>query len=231
MKRVRGTKRACVAGESGPAQRVGQSQGVAEMKLRGERQFGEGRHRFGASLTRCLLAPLALSVGVVMLTDVRAADDLRVVIIRHGEKPANGDNLSCQGLNRALALPDVLAQKFGKPDFTYVPALKLGKESKHARMFQTVTPFAVQQDLTINSRYAESDVAGLARDVVQRSGLVLIVWEHSQIPPLAKALGIQRPPEWSGEDFDSIWIIRLASGKATMSVDAEGIAPSAQCSN
>lgn len=39
--------------------------------------------------------------------------ELKVVIIRHGENPDNGDNLNCQGLNRAMALPKVLAAKFG----------------------------------------------------------------------------------------------------------------------
>ena len=82
--------------------------------------------------------------------------NLKVVIIRHGEKPADksdgGDNLSCQGQNRALQLPAVLIKKIGKPDYTYVPALKLDKNTAHSRMFQTVTPFAVKYDLTINSK-------------------------------------------------------------------------------
>ena len=49
-------------------------------------------------------------------TDKDLADkNLKVVIIRHGEKPADkadgGDNLSCQGQNRALQLPAVLIKK------------------------------------------------------------------------------------------------------------------------
>jgi len=32
-----------------------------------------------------------------------AGGGLKIVIIRHGEKPDNGDNLNCQGLNRAMA--------------------------------------------------------------------------------------------------------------------------------
>lgn len=39
-----------------------------------------------------------------------------VVLIRHGEKPVSGlGQLSCQGLNRALALPGVLMAKLGRP--------------------------------------------------------------------------------------------------------------------
>src|SRR5690348_18431569 len=92
----------------------------------------------------------AVLVGLLASAPARSAD-LQVVIIRHGEKPENGDNLSCRGQNRARALPAVLMRKFGKPDYTYVPSLKMGESTKHARMFQTVTPFAVQQNLTIDS--------------------------------------------------------------------------------
>lgn len=45
-----------------------------------------------------------------------------IVLIRHGEKPADGlGQLSCQGLNRSLALPRVLISKFGKPAFIFAP--------------------------------------------------------------------------------------------------------------
>ena len=160
----------------------------------------------------------------------RAAAELKVVIIRHGEKPKTGDNLSCQGENRALQLPAVLFKKFNRPDYTYVPALKTGKSSNHARMFQTVTPFAVKYNLTLNSKFGESDVAGVAQDVLKQTGTVLMVWEHSQIPPLAAQLGVSQPPPWEGADFDSIWVITYASGQASMTIDRQGITPPAACS-
>ena len=80
--------------------------------------------------------------------------NLKVVIIRHAEKPAsNGDNLSCQGQNRATKLPEIISQKFGKPDYIYVPALKSAKSTAHSRMFQTATPLAIKYDIAINSKY------------------------------------------------------------------------------
>ena len=172
-------------------------------------------------------------------TDKNLADknlpekSLKVVIIRHGEKPADksdgGDNLSCQGLNRALQLPAMLIKKIGKPDYTYVPALKLDKNTAHSRMFQTVTPFAVKYDLTINSKYDESAPNDVAKSVLKKSGTVLMVWEHSAIPDLATALGVDNPPKWKGADFDSMWILTYASGKAELIVDQEGLSPSASC--
>ena len=154
---------------------------------------------------------------------------LKVVIIRHGEKPADGDNLSCQGQNRALQLPAILIKKIGKPDYTYVPALKLDKNTAHSRMFQTVTPFAVKYDLTINSKYDESELNNAAKSVLKKSGTVLMVWEHSAIPDLATALGVDNPPKWKGADFDSMWIVTYASGKAELTVDQEGLSPSESC--
>ena len=159
--------------------------------------------------------------------------NLKIVIIRHGEKPVDkvdgGDNLSCQGQSRALQLPAVLIKKIGKPDYTYVPALKLDKNTAHSRMFQTVTPFAIKYDLTINSKYDESEPNDVAKSVLKKSGTVLMVWEHSAIPDLATALGVDNPPKWKGADFDSMWILTYANGRAELTVDQEGLSPLANC--
>ena len=54
-----------------------------------------------------------------------AADPSRqtIVLLRHGEKPPAGlGQLDCQGLNRALALPPVLARLFGaEPRYLTTP--------------------------------------------------------------------------------------------------------------
>lgn len=45
-----------------------------------------------------------------------------IVCIRHGEKPLLGlGQLTPRGLNRGLALPEVLLTKFGKPSFIFAP--------------------------------------------------------------------------------------------------------------
>ncbi|MBC7755552.1 MAG: histidine phosphatase family protein [Bdellovibrio sp.] len=159
--------------------------------------------------------------------------NLKIVIIRHGEKPADNantsDNLSCKGQNRALQLPAVLLKKMGKPDFTYVPALKLDKNTAHSRMFQTVTPLAVKYDLIINSKYEANDYAAVAKSVQKKSGSVLMVWSHSEMPDLASALGVNHPPKWNGADFDSMWIVTYANGKTELTVEQEGLSPSETC--
>jgi hypothetical protein len=184
-----------------------------------------------------LLAVFALSLSACDVLDFsdNAPNDnlpnenLKVVIIRHAEKAKDGDNLSCQGQNRALQLASVLHQKINKPDFTYVPALKLDKATKHSRMFQTVTPFAVKYDLTINSKYATDDYDALAKSVLKKEGTVLMVWSHSEIANLAKALGVDNVPEWLDSDFDSIWEISYNKGKANLRVDQQGLNPANAC--
>src|SRR5450631_116113 len=56
-------------------------------------------------------------LGLVLACGVAGVQaDTTLVMFRHGEKPALGlGQLSCQGLNRALALPDVLVSQFGTP--------------------------------------------------------------------------------------------------------------------
>ncbi len=163
---------------------------------------------------------------------------LRIIIIRHGEKPEEGDNLSCAGLNRALALPAVLNQLMPTPpDYTYVPLIGTDDQNTStARMFQTVTPYAVQYNLVINSDYDVDNTKGIAKELRHLRGTALVVWEHESIPEIAKKLGIKGPLEWPDADFDSIWIIDFSGGGAkgkakrpAMTRSQEGIHPLATC--
>jgi len=127
---------------------------------------------------------------------------LKVVIIRHGEKPKNGDNLNCTGLSRALKLPPVLDTVTGKPDYTYVPTINTGKKTSNVRMFQ-------------------------------------MVWEHSNIPPLARALVGKKYAKliqpWLNTDFGSIWIIEFSLSKKnnlkfeSYNIEQENITPLPDC--
>ena len=175
----------------------------------------------------------AIVLSVLSLPGIVRAvpdDGLKVVIIRHGEKPARGDHLSCQGENRARQLPAVLYEKFSKPDYVYVPSLSLGTSTGHARMFQTAAPFAIRHNLTVNSKFDARNYRDVTADVQKKTGTVLLVWEHSAIPPLARQMGVKNPPEWKDNDFDSIWIITYAKGNASLALDKEGLNPSPECS-
>ena len=176
---------------------------------------------------------LKLLIALLTLSSVSFAQSksLKLVFIRHAEKPANGDNLSCQGLNRSLQLPAVLTRKFGKPTAIYVPALNLGKNTKRMRMLQTITPFAIKFNMAINSKYTEENAGSMGDALLKESGTVFIVWDHNSIQPMLKKLGVKKTGslDWADNDYDSMWIVTFASGKPVLSKDAEGIKPSAGC--
>lgn len=170
-------------------------------------------------------AAFAISGSIETVPD----STLRVVIIRHAEKPEVGDHLSCQGENRALQLPAVLYRKFNRPDQIFVPSAGIRRPMAHMRMFETIIPFAVKYDLSVNSEFPVNAYVALADRVLKASGTVLLVWEHQDIPAVASQLGVSKPPKWKGRDFDSIWIITYVGGKASLSVDQEGIVPPVEC--
>lgn len=171
------------------------------------------------------------TVCLATQTAIAQSKSLKLIFIRHAEKPVDGDNLSCAGLNRALKLPEVLKAKFGLPDHIYVPALHQGKSTSRGRMFQTASPFAIKYNLTINSSFEEENATGLASELTAKKGTVLVVWEHSQIKPVLKALGLNvKGLQWPDDDFDTIWILTFKKGNPVLTVDKEGINPAAGCS-
>jgi hypothetical protein len=54
-----------------------------------------------------------------------------IAFVRHGEKPEQGlGQLNCQGLNRALALPRVIASNLGTPNFIFAPDPSVQKDDE-----------------------------------------------------------------------------------------------------
>ena len=161
---------------------------------------------------------------------IAQSNDLRIVFIRHGEKPVKGDNLNCQGFNRSMKLPAVIKAKFGVPAFTFVPSIGLGESTKHSRMFQTVMPLAAKYNLVINSSHQERDSIGIASDLKSRTGTVLILWEHKGIAPIVRSLGVKDDQlQWPDNDYDSIWIVTFKDGVAILKKDKENIKPAEGC--
>ena len=147
----------------------------------------------------------------------------KVVFIRHGEKPEQGDNLSCKGLNRALQLPKVLDEKVGMVNYLFVPALKLGNSTNHSRMFQTISPYAIQHNLPINTMYDETDSKGISNTIKSLEGTVLLVWEHKNILNIVKELGIAEEVSWDDSDYDSIWVITFENGAPVLKRETENL--------
>jgi hypothetical protein len=176
------------------------------------------------------LRTAAVCISSLLFFYTVSAQDLKIILIRHAEKPKKGDNLTCQGINRSMELPPVLHSRFGLPVAIYVPSMAFGDSTKHSRMFQTIVPFATKYNLPICSKFREDDTTQLARTVREQKGTVFIVWEHSRLPAIARCLGIHDETlHWSDKDYDSIWIITYHDGVAHLQRSKEDLHPSAAC--
>ncbi len=165
-----------------------------------------------------------------------------IVMIRHGEKPADDEGqLTFQGLNRALALPDVLIRKYGKADYIFAPGTqhtvkKYGKEYSYIRPLITIEPTAIRLHLPVNATYAFDDVDGLEKELLApdyKGALIFVAWEHVKLDMLVKqmmkALGGDPAtvPDWPQGDYDSIFVVKIRTegGKRTITFqhDQEGL--------
>ena len=161
-----------------------------------------------------------------------------IVMVRHGEKPALGlGQLDCQGLNRALALPAVIAKQFGKPDAIFAPDPAQikddhGQPYDYVRPLATIEPTAIAYGMPIDASIGVADLDALKRKLTAphyRGALLLVAWEHSDIVKLARLLirdhggDPATVPEWKGQDFDSIYVVRITrSGANTTAVFEQG---------
>ena len=136
-----------------------------------------------------LISGRMLSVALVVLGFgvVPARADQKIVFMRHGEKPTGGyGQLTCQGLNRALALPPVLAAKYGKPNYLYAPnpAVKLTDSAGsfyYIRPLATIEPTAIRLVMNVNTRYGYNDIASLQAALItptKANTTIFVAWEH-----------------------------------------------------
>ncbi len=146
-----------------------------------------------------------------------------IVFVRHGEKPAKDlGQLSCQGLNRALSLPDVLIGKYGQPNFIMAPLTEtktghLGSFS-YVRPLATIEPTAIRLGMPVNTQYSYDDIGALQAELTSstyRNSLIFVAWEHNLLDVLVKNLmqtfggDPLSVPDWEDTDFDSIFVIKL----------------------
>lgn len=172
-----------------------------------------------------LLAVTLLSLAAPVLAAESPAIET-IVLVRHGEKPDAGlGQLSCQGLNRALALPNIIMAMFGKPDFIFAPDPAHSKPDHlksydYVRPLATIEPTAIRVALPVNTQFGQEDDKGLVAALERhdyRNALVLVAWEHRQIVNIAQALLAHNGADpkiqvrsWPGDDFDSIYVIRIS---------------------
>jgi len=157
----------------------------------------------------------------------------------------DSSSLIPQGWQRAGALNGLFTSAIGPlptPHFLFAPnafssdPAGAGKSSgvkKHGsgtskRPYETITPLSLKLGITINAipgstkpaQYAKGDYPAMLTAALTCPGVVLISWEHGEIPNLAnQILGNQTtaPQKWPSERFDIIWVFDLNTATNTYS--------------
>ncbi len=144
------------------------------------------------------------------------ASPAQVVLIRHGEKPDQGNDLSEVGYQRAKLLPNffntnAIVKEFGPPIAIY--AMAPSEEDGSLRPIETVTPLAESLDpkLDIQKEYKKKDIEPLVSDILSNKSyeghMVVICWEHHMIPKIVKQFGWKNAPQWDDNVFDRAWVL------------------------
>lgn len=165
--------------------------------------------------------------------------DLRVLLIRHAEKPVPGEaegvdehghaseeSLTPRGWQRAGALVGLFGPGGGfVPDIVY--ATGVGPGSTSLRSVQTATPVAQARGVPLVTRYLKDELDALCADVLGRRGCVLVVWEHKRMAELARRLtgGAAALPPWPRDCFDRMWILEREAGGWTHRVLPQRLLP------
>jgi hypothetical protein len=176
-----------------------------------------------------------------------ASSDETIVVLRHGEKPPGGlGQISCMGLNRALALPKVLIGRFGRANAIFAPnpAVQMRENSisttmySYVRPLATIEPTAIELGLPVNTQLGFRDIAGLQSAVTApeyANSTILIAWEHKYAYDFARQMlrsyGMDPSvvPAWPSDDFETLYVfhIRRTAGSSspvvTFSADKEGL--------
>jgi hypothetical protein len=156
----------------------------------------------------------------------------QIILIRHGERPAdpNDPHLSPVGTNRAQELvpfitTDAAMTRFGMPIALF--ATRTTKHDTGVRTQETLEPLASALKLKVQTPYLGSNYAELAKailaDPAYAGKTVLICWNHEYIPQLVAELGVTpEPKKWKGSVFDLVYVISYKNGSAELQTSRYG---------
>jgi len=174
-------------------------------------------------------------------TEISKPNVETLVCLRHGEKPRGGlGQLTCRGLNRALALPNVLLPRYGTPQFVFAPNPTQKVDARegyyYVRPLATIEPTAIRCGLPVNTEFGFREIEGLEEELrkpAYQNATVFIAWEHTLLDNFAKALVLHhggdpvQVPNWPQEDYDTIFVFKITNdaGKESFSftIEHEGL--------
>ncbi len=163
----------------------------------------------------CLSLALLLAAA-----DYAFAQPAQVILIRHAEKPDEGNELSLLGRERAAALVPFFQStpavtEFKTPAAIYAQLPK--KQTSSVRSIETVRPLANALHLTVRQPFTKAQHKQMVDEIMAKpefaGHLVLICWEHKVIPDMAHEFGADdAPAKWESSVYDRAWVITFHGG-------------------
>ncbi|MCX6929059.1 MAG: flagellar basal body-associated protein FliL [Verrucomicrobia bacterium] len=157
----------------------------------------------------------AILAGTPQAGESGALNNAVILIIRHGEKPATGDQLTPAGEPRAQTYANFFKNFTldGQPlKLNYLFASADSKASQRARL--TIEPTSKLLGLAIDCQFADAKFQELADEIRAKphGQNILICWHHGEIPQLVRALGADPgrlfpKGKWPDEVFN--WLVEL----------------------
>lgn len=200
--------------------------------------------------TRALIVPPLLVIAWLVYAGLNSTPEPEeafqtLVFLRHAEKPIGGlGQLNCQGLNRSLALPALLPERFGAPDYVFaanpdrmVEEGPKDEEFNYLRPLLTIAPTAIAHGLPINTEFNANDVDDIVEELTEpqyRNSTIYTAWSRGYVSEIMnelldevdadESLNVAR---WHREDFDSVYVIKLhwrnGVAKASLEAQAQGL--------
>ena len=186
------------------------------------------------------LLPVVFLVLAVTAAEARASQT--IVFLRHGEKPSSGNGqITCQGFNRALALPDVLIGRYGKPQYLYAPnpGVRVSDPAgsfNYIRPLATIEPLAVKLgSMPVNTKYGYTNITSLQSSLItptKDNTTSFVVWEHAYLVKIVQNImnsygGGVTVPAWISGDYDHLYVVRVdyvgSAINASFDRDVEGL--------
>ena len=141
----------------------------------------------------------------------------QILLMRHGEKPTVGNQLSPQGWRRAQALPTLFIRpelrRFGLPVALY--AMAPSHPGGSVRAIQTLSITSKTLNEPINTQFTKDSVAQLLMQIKSNPSFngkfLVICWEHTVLLEIARQLGLPNPPDWPDTQFDRMWKMNFSS--------------------
>jgi hypothetical protein len=188
-------------------------------------------------------ARFLLNAACLLLSINCALAQETIVAIRHAEKPPTSlGQLTCKGLNRALALPRVLIPRYGKPERIYAPdpGTRIGRlgnlSYSYVRPLMTIEPIAIQLAMPVNALIGFKNVGQLRKELLapeNANSVIYLAWEHVYLNQFAKQLleaygkDPSVVPDWPNDEYDRIYVFRITDvdekKDLTFSVEAQGL--------